>query len=77
VNRSIAADEWRAEGREQGRIEAAAAAVLAVLEARFQSIAPDLADAITRTTDIPKLRAWLPAAATAATLDEFRAQAGV
>jgi hypothetical protein len=60
--------EWQAETRVQTLTEA----VLAMLEAKFGGVPPELASAIRSTTDLSRLKAWLIQAGKAASLDQFR-----
>jgi hypothetical protein len=73
VKRSIAADEWRAEGREQERI----ASVLELLEDRFGVVPADLGEAIRSTRDLTVLRDWFRLAGRASDLNDFRTKAGI
>jgi hypothetical protein len=73
MTRSPVVDEWRAEGR----VQAQTAAVLSVLEAKFQSVPADLAAKIQETTDEVKLKAWLPLAVLTSSVEKFRADAGL
>ena len=75
VNGWIAKGE--AKGEIKGRAEGLASAVVAVLESRFQSVPADLNAGIRGTTDLATLQAWVPVAATAPTLADFRRDAGV
>jgi hypothetical protein len=77
VTRSPVFEEIRELGRGEVRAEAQVMAVLAVLEARFQTFPADLAAAIRSITDLGKLSALIPLAAKAPSLDQFRADAGV
>lgn len=69
VTRSPVVDEWRAEGQ--------AAALVAVLESRFQSVPADLATSIQGIKDLRRLNGLVAQAATAPSLDAFRAAAGL
>jgi hypothetical protein len=65
--------EWRAEGREQGRLEEKQNDLLLVLKERHATDVPaDLTQLIQQTTDLAVLSKWLIAAAKASSLDEFR-----
>jgi hypothetical protein len=70
--------EWIAEGRAEGEIRGEANALLTVLASRFPPGAPaEVASAIRAVQDLERLRNWLHAAATAASLDAFRQAAGL
>jgi hypothetical protein len=69
VKRSIAADEWRAEGRQT--------MLLDLLRGYFGEPPEDLVSKIEQTTDAATLRQWLLLAGRAADLAAFRAQAGI
>jgi hypothetical protein len=69
VIESSVVNEWKA--------EEAVVSVITILEAKFGQILPEVEAAIRRCSDLAKLRAWTKYAATAATLDEFRAAAGL
>jgi hypothetical protein len=73
VTRSKQVDEWRAEGEVRGK----ASAAIAVLEARFQTVPADLASAIQAVADPDRLSRMVSLAATAASLDQFRADSGL
>jgi len=73
VIRSPVADEFRAEGELRGKV----AALIAVLEARFQSIPNDLVQRIGELGDVATLTRMLPLAATTASLSDFRKDAGL
>ena len=85
VRESSAVNEWIAEARVEGRAEGEArgeaigqiTALVAFLEARFGQVPADLEGAIRLATDPTRLKNWVPLAARAATLAEFRAAAGV
>lgn len=81
MRQSTVVEGWREEGRTAGRVEgelrALVAGVLGVLEAKFGSIPPELADTIRQTTDAEALRRWLITASQAADLAAFRSQAGL
>jgi hypothetical protein len=69
VQRSRQVMEWMAEAQQQ--------ALLRVLRARFPSPLPgELEAAIAQLNDADELGRWLDAAATAASLDDFRAAVG-
>ena len=66
--------EWQEQAREETRLQVTRRNLLRVLELRFQtSVPPDLAAAVTETTDLNALGRWFDAALTADTLDDFRA----
>ncbi len=70
--------EWQEQARQEGLMEGQVigqqAALVHVLEKRFQTVLPaDLADAISRMTDLEQMLAWLDAAVAADSLDTFRA----
>lgn len=69
--------DWQAEALARGRAEGQAAAVVAALEARFQSVPADLVAAITSLTDFKRLSTLIPIAVKAPSLDQFRADAGL
>ncbi len=73
VKESSVVNEWIAEGR----VAATVASVVAVLEARFGQLPPELEAAIRGCADLVKLQSWITHAAKATTLDEFRAAAGI
>ena len=64
-------EQGRQEGRQEAWIERSREALLAVLAARFGALPSVLTDAIMALADAAPLTALLPAAATAASLDEF------
>ncbi|WP_439620820.1 hypothetical protein [Gemmata sp.] len=69
--------EGEAKGKAEGALKQAAVSVVAVLEARFGSVPPEVEAAVRERPDLPTLQSWLTLAAKAATLDEFRTTAGV
>ncbi len=70
--------EWIAEGEAKGEIKGETNALLAVLASRFSPGAPaEVAAAIRAVQDLERLRNWIHAAATAASLDAFRQAAGL
>ena len=69
VIESSVVNEWKA--------EQAAVMLVAVLETKFGTVPPELDATIRKTMDPKKLQTWNTQAATAATLDEFRAAAGL
>ena len=69
--------EWQSEARAEGKAEGQATALIAVLEARFQSVATELVDAIRSISDLRRLSTLVPLAAKAASLDQFRIDAGL
>ncbi len=65
---------WKREGKEEGLLEARRADLISVLEARFQIAVPsELRNVIEETNDLAMLSQWLRTAATASSLDDFRA----
>ncbi|AWM35750.1 hypothetical protein GobsT_65570 [Gemmata obscuriglobus] len=81
VRESAVVNGWKAEARAEARaetqVEERAAAVLAVLEAKFGTVPADLAGAVRATADLARLQQWIALAARADTRDGFRAAAGV
>lgn len=77
VKESATVKEWIAEGKAEGALAEAAAAVVAVLEARFGSAPGDLIEAVRRSTDLAVLRNWVALAARTPTLADFRAAANL
>ncbi len=71
------ANVWLALGESIGHAKQATATVLAVVEAKFGSVPRDVRSAVHQYADATKLSAWTVLAATAATLDEFRAAVGI
>jgi hypothetical protein len=69
--------EARAEGEARGRLRATGAALVAFLEARFQTMPPDLVDRIRTTSDVERLAGLVALAGKASSLDQFRADAGL
>lgn len=70
-------DEWRAEGRAEGMVEAWRDNLLRVLQFRFPASVPVVLEAaIQSQTDRDKLSAWFDAALRVASLEEFRAVVG-
>ena len=67
----------RTEGRTEGRIAQAVAMLISILEAKYGRIPADLESTIRATSELGKLEAWVPQAATSATLDEFRKATGL
>jgi hypothetical protein len=65
--------EWIAQGKAEGKAED----ILRLLELRFQTVPSDLVQSIQATTDVGQLRHWFDAAATAASLSDFRQAAGL
>lgn len=63
-------DDARAEGRDEGRLEEAAHAVLTTLRARRIRVPAKARERILRETNRPRLRRWLAKAAVAETLAE-------
>jgi hypothetical protein len=61
------------EGREEGRLEQTKESIQTILQARFGEEPQNLQTALSGTNDIDTLKRWLRSAATAASLDEFRA----
>ena len=66
-----AGDRLRAEGREEGRQEGLARAVLTLLEARGIAVADTTRARIEQCSDLQKLEEWLRRAPTVATADEI------
>mgnify|MGYP001279910951 CR=1 FL=1 len=65
---------WKREGEAEGRLKAMQEGILKVLQARLHMTIPeDITLALRGTNDLDKLSEWLIAAATTASLDEFRA----
>ncbi len=58
-------------GREEGRLEQQRVAVLDILASRFGPVPASVAQPIEQETDLARLRALVPVAATAGTLDDF------
>ncbi len=66
--------EWQEQARQEGRVEGERTMLLRVLERRFRTpVPPDLATAISQTTNPDKLTEWLDLAFTADSLEAFRA----
>jgi len=64
---------WIRKGQEEGRLEAKRADLLRVLRVRFRAEVPsDLRAAVEGTNDLNILDRWMDAAATAASLTDFR-----
>ena len=70
-------NEWIAEGQAKGRLDEAVTLAVAVCEAKFGSLPAEVEAKIRATSDLTQLHAWVTQAATAATLDAFRAAAGL
>jgi hypothetical protein len=69
---------WQREARQDQEVKTTQRILLRVLRVRFQAEAPeDLKRAVEGTTDLKMLSRWFDAAVTAASLDDFRASAGV
>lgn len=81
VIESDVVNEWIAKGKvagkAEGKAEQAVVSLVAVLEAKFGSLPAEVETAVRGCTDLDKLQAWTIQAATAATLDDFRAAAGL
>ena len=77
VKKSIAVEEWRAEGREEGRNEGRHELLFDVLRECFGELPEDLVEKVRQTTDAATLRRWVPLAGRAADLAAFRAQADI
>ena len=81
VKESSVVNQWlqegRAEGRAEGRQLEIAAAVVAVLESRFNQVPADLIAAINATKELSTLRHWLSLAAKVEGLEEFRKIGGI
>jgi hypothetical protein len=74
MRESTVINEWIAEGRLKGRVEARRADLLEVLRARFPiALPPHLNTAIQENTDPDLLSRWIILAAIADSLDAFRA----
>ncbi len=78
MGESQVVNEWRAEGRTEGRatglLEARLADLLHVLEVRFSTAVPsEVKTVIEGSTDPDELSRWLDLALTAKSLEEFRA----
>ena len=72
------ANAWLTIGESKGRAEQATTTLLAVLEAKFGSVPIEVITAVhIGYADPAKLQTWTTQAATAATLAEFRAAAGL
>jgi flagellar biosynthesis/type III secretory pathway protein FliH len=69
--------EGLAEGKAEGQADGQKIAVIAFLEARFQSVSAGLVESIRSISDLQRLTALLPLAAKAASLDQFRLDAGL
>ena len=67
----------KAEGEAKGEIKGKATMLLQVLQVRFGTLPAELETAIHGSTDPNQLDRWGVAAATAATLDDFRLTAGL
>lgn len=65
--------EWQTEGEIRGKVSS----VIAILEARFQSIPAELVRTIRATSDMAKLNSLVSTAATSPSLDQFRQDAGL
>lgn len=73
MERAWAVQEWQA----GARVEETIWAILEILEARFGRVPADMAKAISAVTDLSRLRTWVRLTATATSLEEFRAAAGL
>jgi hypothetical protein len=73
VQRSQQVLEWQQEARDKARLETRREDVLRLLRLRFQSVPEDLAVAVAGMTDLAELSRWFDLAATAGSLDAFRA----
>jgi hypothetical protein len=62
---------WVDQGRQEGRAEGEAAAILAVLDARGLEITSDTRDRITRCDDLHQLETWIRRAVTVNSADEL------
>jgi hypothetical protein len=69
--------EWQAEARVAGEAAGRAAAVIGFLEARFQTVPPDLVKSIRSISEVARLTALVTLAGKAPSLDQFRADAGL
>lgn len=70
---SSVVNEWMA----VGRVKEAAAAVIAVLEAKYGSIPAEVDVKVRDVADLTTLKNWVPLAVTTSTLADFRQVAGV
>ena len=70
-------NEWIAQGEAKGRAEGRITALLELLSDKFTTVPPEVETAIRGTTALDRLRAWAATAAKAASLDDFRQQAGL
>jgi hypothetical protein len=79
VNEWIAEGEARGKvkGKAEGRVEEAVALAIAVCEAKFGTLPAEVEAKIRGTSDLTTLHTWVTQAAKAATIDEFRAAAGL
>jgi hypothetical protein len=70
--------EWIAMGETRGEAKGWATALLIVLEARFPlGATAEMATAIHATTNLERLKSWLPIALKTNSLDAFRQAAGL
>jgi len=65
---SLAAQEWKAEGQAEGRLEGTADSIVMILEARFGPADPQVRDRLTTLT-VEQLRPLVTRAATINSLD--------
>lgn len=64
-------EDGRVAGREEGQVAERRAVLLEILDSRFGAVPAGVAQQITQEADLTRLRALLPVAATADTLDDF------
>jgi hypothetical protein len=81
MRQSTSVNEWKAEGRAegiaQGKAEGIAESVRVVLEERFGVLPTDLAKALGASGDVKALDQWRKLSVKAATLEQFRQDAGI
>src|SRR5262245_47822604 len=66
-------NEWKAQAAVKAKVEAG----LDFLEGRFGAVAPDLSNAIRGCTQLDTLRRWTRLAGQAASVEDFRRDAGL
>jgi hypothetical protein len=69
--------EWQAEGRAEALVDTRVDDVLAILQARFAPVPAEIASTVRATRDPLRLGEWVIQAATAESLDQFRAATGL
>ncbi len=69
VRQSVVVNEWKAEAKVEG--------IQGLLTARLGGVPADIAAKLTQTRDLAVLQSWLILAGQAATLDDFRKEAGL